>query len=86
MPKPYAILSEKLQTTIHQKILFNVVLILLGQHCAGQNIYAMLSERLQTTIHKKILCNVVLALLGQYCTAQDPTQCCPRGSKQHCTR
>ena len=35
--KPYAILFEKPQTTLHKKILSNFVLILLGQHCTGQN-------------------------------------------------
>ena len=35
--KPYAILFEKPQTTLHKKILCNFVLILLGQHCTGQN-------------------------------------------------
>ena len=35
--KPYAILSERLQTTLHKKILRNFALILLGQHCTGKN-------------------------------------------------
>ena len=35
--KPYAILSERLQTTLHKKILCNFALILLGQHCTGKN-------------------------------------------------
>ena len=35
--KSYAILSERLQTTLHKKVLCNFALILLGQHCAGEN-------------------------------------------------
>ena len=35
--KPYAILSERLQITLHKKTLCNFALMLLGQHCTGQN-------------------------------------------------
>ena len=35
--KPYATLFEKPQTTLHKKVLCNFALILLGQHCTGQN-------------------------------------------------
>ena len=36
--KPYAMLPERLQITLHKKkILCNVVLILLGQHCTRKN-------------------------------------------------
>ena len=35
--KPYAILSERLQITLHKNILCNITLILLGQHCSGKN-------------------------------------------------
>ena len=37
--KPYAMLPERLQITLYikKKILCNVVLILLGQHCTGKN-------------------------------------------------
>ena len=30
---------------------------------------------------EKILSNVVLILFGQHCTAENPMQCCPRGSR-----
>ena len=68
------------------KILFNVVLILLGQYWSGKNLVQMLSKRLQTTLHmKKILFNNVVILLGQHCTDKNPVQCCPRDSRQNCT-
>ena len=36
--KPYAIISERLQATMHKKtILCKIVLILLGQHCPAEN-------------------------------------------------
>ena len=36
--KPYAILTERFQTTLQKKkILCNFALILLGQHCVGKN-------------------------------------------------
>ena len=42
--------------------------------------YAILPERLETTLHKK---NVPFNISG-LCNV-GPIQCCPRGSKQHCT-
>ena len=36
-----------------KKILFNVVLMLLGQDCTRKKPYAMLSQRLQTTLYRK---------------------------------
>ena len=39
-----------------KKIVFNVVLILLGQHCTGKY-PAMLSLMLQTTMHRKKYCS-----------------------------
>ena len=64
--------------------------------CIAQAI-SVLSGMLQITLHKKALCNVLLILLGQHCIQQCYQcyttilcnniiqQCCPRGSKQHCT-
>ena len=34
---------------------------------------------------EKILFYVVLILWGQHGAGQNPVQCCPRGSRQHCT-
>ena len=42
--------------------------------------YAMLPERLETTLHKKNVPFNVSSLCNL-----GPMQCCPRGSKQHCT-
>ena len=53
----------------------------------------VLSKKLHTTLYNvvleapdsfakgKILCNVVLIFLGQLCRAENPLQCCLRGSK-----
>ena len=69
------------------KILFNFVLILLGQHCTGKNPVQFCPNTLRTILHrKKILFNFVLILLGQHYTGKNPVQFCPRVSKQHCTR
>ena len=35
---------------------------------------------------EKRLFNVALILSGQHCTDQNTMQCCPKGSRQHCTR
>ena len=35
---------------------------------------------------KKLLFNVALICSGQHCTDQNTMQCCPKGSRQHCTR
>ena len=59
----------------------------LGTKLHRSKFYAMLSKRFQTTLHKKkTLCNVALVLLEQNCTSQNPMQCCPRGSRQHCIK
>ena len=50
--------------------------------------YAMLSERFQTTFHKKKSCAILSYTLGTPLNhwSQNPTQCCLRCSRQHCTR
>ena len=92
-----------------EKTLFNVVLILLGQHGTGKNLvqccptgsgqhftekYSVVLKTLYNVVLEgpyniaegKILFNIVLILLGQYCTGKSLKQCCPRRSRQHCTR
>ena len=57
--KVCAMLSEKLQTTLHKKkILCNIILIPLGQLHTTKP-YAMLSERVQTALYKKRSCAIL---------------------------
>ena len=51
-----------------EKILCNVVLILLVQHYTGQNFMQCCPRCSRQHCIKKILCNVVVILLGQHCT------------------
>ena len=77
-------LSLRLKTTMHRnKILFNVVLILLGQHCTGKNLVQCCPRSFRQHCTGKILFNVVLILLGQHCTDKYLMWCCPWGSRQH---
>ena len=48
--KPYAMLSERLQATLHKKILCNVVLILLRQQCTGKTLCNVVLEALSNNI------------------------------------
>ena len=77
--KPYAILSEKLQTTLHQKNLVqhswnNIVQI--------KTLFNVLGDPPSNIPQEKIMCLFVLTLLRQYCTGKNQLQCCPRGSRQ----
>ena len=47
----------------------------------------MLSGFSKTTLYKVFSCAMLSQeiLFGQYYTEKNPMQCCPRGSKQHCT-
>ena len=66
--------------------MFNVVLILLGQHCTSKSFKRCCprGSRHHCT-RKKILFSVVLILLGQHCTDKNAVQCSPRSLRQHCT-
>ena len=79
-------LPERLQTTMHEKTQLNVVLILLGQHCTEKTLCNVDREALDNIAEEKTLFNVVLILSGQQYACQNPMQCCPRGSRQHCIR
>ena len=84
--KLYAILSERLQTTLHKKTLCNFALILLGQHCAGQNPmqYCPKGSRQHCIRRNPMQCclNTLWATMNSY----NPMQCCPRCSRQLCIR
>ena len=80
-------MSERLQTALHKKKSpvtlsqyswdnFAQVTTLCNSICGvpGNN------------VQEKILCKIVLILLGKYCTAENPMQCCPRGSGQFCIK
>lgn len=54
MSKPYAMLLDKLQTTLYRKkILCHVVLILLWQYCTRKTLCNILCERLPKTFFRK---------------------------------
>ena len=55
-------------------ILFNVVLILLGQHCTGKNLVRFCPRRSKQHCMGKIMLNVVVILLGQHCTGKNFVQ------------
>ena len=67
-----------------EKILFNVILVFLGQHCTDQNPMQCCpwGSRQQCTI----LFNDVLNLLEQHCTGKSLVHCCLWDSRQHYTR
>ena len=79
------VVSEDPDNIAQEKILWNDVVILLGQHCIGQSPMQCISRGSRQHCIKKVRCNFVLILLKQYCTGQNPMQCCPRGSTKHCT-
>ena len=66
------------------KILFNVVLILLGQNCTGKTLSNVVQETLNNISQVKILFNYDLIPLRQHCTGKNFVQCCSKGSWQHC--
>ena len=69
-----------------RKILRDFVLILLGQHCTEKTLCSVDREALDNIAEEKFLFNVVLILSEQKYACQNPMQCCPRGSRQHCIR
>ena len=75
-----------LQITLHRKkLLFDVVLIHLGEHCTGKNLVQCCPRGSRQHCTWKNLFNVVVIFLGQHSTGKNPVQCCPRDSRQHCT-
>ena len=54
-----------------EKIVFNVALIFLGQHCTGKTLYNVVQKPPGNIRPKKILFNVALILLGQHCTGKN---------------
>ena len=63
-------LSKRLQTTLHKKILCNFALILLGQHCTDRCPMQCCPRGSRQYCIKKNPCNFALILLGQHCTAK----------------
>ena len=59
-----------------EKILFNVILILLGQHGTGKSLAQCCPRASRQHCTRNILFNVVLILLGQHCTGKNLVQCC----------
>ena len=47
------VVQEAPDNIAHEKILFSVVVKLLGQHCTGKNPVQCYPKRLQTTLHRK---------------------------------
>ena len=72
--KPYAILSDRLQITLHKKILCNFALILLGQYCTGENSMPCCPRGFRQHCISTILCSFVSLLLGQLSTGQNLIQ------------
>ena len=67
-----------------EQIQFNLVLILLGQHCAGKSLCTVVQQGAPEEIaQEKIIFNVVLILLKQHCTGKNLRNL--RGFRQHCT-
>ena len=62
--KPYAILSERLQTILHKKKVCAICLNTLGITLHRSKSYVMLSEWLQTTLYKKKSCLLFPNTLG----------------------
>ena len=73
--------------------------ILLGQYCTDKysqyrwnnitqikTLCNVVPEAPDNNPQKKLLFNVALICSGQHCTDQNTIQCCPKGSRQHCTR
>ena len=69
------------RTTLHIKIICNVVLICVGQYCARNlpvQCWPIVNEQL---FLKHKLYNIVSTKLGQHCTGISYTQCCPNISE-----
>ena len=75
---------EAQDNNAQEQIQFNLVLILLGQHCAGKSLCTVVQQGAPEEIaQEKIIFNVVLILLKQHCTGKNLRNL--RGSRQHCT-
>ena len=85
--KLYAMLFERLQTILHKKKSSEI----LSQYSWDNFVQVKIlcndiREVPCNNAEEKILCKIVLILLGKHYTAENPMQCCPRGSRQLCIR
>ena len=80
----FSVVREAPDNNAKEKILFNVVLILLWQQSTGQNSMQCSPRGSRQHCTGKILCNVALILLGQHYTGRNLMQCCPWGSRKQC--
>ena len=71
---------------VQEKNLFNVVLILLRQHCTGQNTMQCCLRGSKQHCIGKILCKCCLNTHETTLHSKSPMQCCLRGFRQHYTR
>ena len=74
-------LAHSPQTTLHQKIIYNFVLIYLGQHCMRNCLWNVGSWLRYNFYEEDNLYNIVSTML-EYCPV-NVVQIC---SRQHCTR
>ena len=65
--------------------MFNVVLIILGQHCTGQNPMQCCPRCSRQHCIRKSPVQCRLNTPGTILHRKNSMQCCPRGFKQHCT-
>ena len=79
------VVQEAPDNITQEKILLNVVAILLGQHWTDKNLVECCATGSRQQCTGKLLLNIVLILLGQHCTDKNLAQCYPRGPRQHCT-
>ena len=83
-----ALLNHSPLTTLHMKIIRNVLLIYLGQHCARKlPVQCWLMVNIQPFLANNLF-DVVSIKLGQHFIGISYTQCCPNNNitRQHCTR
>ena len=80
------VVQEAPDNIAQKKILFNVVLLLLKQHCTCKNLEQRCPRCYRQHCTGKILFYVAVILLRQHCTSKNPFQCCSRESRKHCTR
>ena len=71
---------------VQEKNLFNVVLILLRQHCTGQNTMQCCLRGSKQHCTGKILCKCCVNTHETTLYSKSPMQCCLRGFRLHYTR
>ena len=71
------VVQEDPDNIAQEKILINVVLIVLRQHSTGKNLVQFCRRDYRQHCTGKILFNVFLILLRQHCTDNYPMRCCP---------